>query len=131
MRHLIKPIWYKMALLKVAIEVAKLGYRFARSTGRFTSGETTFLTRFPKNYRPYVKDVIRGAGIVTYGGLISDALSGLDNGISPTAKPTSNNFRKKHYGIQRYRSKRNQYGISKYDRSRRSRKCRPVRQQCC
>ncbi len=119
-----------MALLKVAIEVGKIAYKYGRTAGRIASGEATFVSRFPPHLRGYAKDVVRGANIIFAGGLISDALQGLDNGIS-TQKPPGNNFGKKYNGIQRYRSSRNKYRVSKYARKRRSSKCPTFRQQCC
>ncbi len=97
-----------MVLWKAAIEAGKIAYRFGKSAGKFTSGESTFIRRFPPHLRPYAKDVIQGGAIITHGGLIGDALNTFLNGLQAPYVPTSSNTQYKTYNRSpgRYGTKR-------------------------
>ncbi len=70
-----------MTLLKTAIEVGKLAYRYGKDAGKFTSGETAIISRLPPNLRGDAKVIIKGFTTVTYGGIIADLLGSDDEGI--------------------------------------------------
>jgi len=56
------------------IKIVPIITRFLQTGNRIATGESAFLTRFPPNLRPYVKDVLRGFTIITTGGVISDII---------------------------------------------------------
>ncbi len=107
-----------------AIKIGQTIYRLAKGVGRFTSGETAILSRFPPNYRPYIKQIIKGANIVTAGGIISDVLQQDYNEYATTPRIP----RKYNQFQQKYSPGRSDYsGRWKrqfYDKQRR-RYCRP------
>ncbi len=78
-----------MPLIPTAIRIGQLVYKYGKTAGKFASGETSFISRFPPRYRADVRTILKGASTVTYGGLISDALrnlnsddgTGIDNGL--------------------------------------------------
>ncbi len=63
-----------MSLIKTVYEVAKIALRYGKRAGRFTSGETAFIRKFPPGYRKDVQTILKGAATVTYGGLASDII---------------------------------------------------------
>ncbi len=83
-------------VVDIGIKIGTAAFRYGKSAGRFTSGETTFITRFPPRYRQDVRTILKGASTVTYGGLISDTLKNAldDTGMSPDA------FQKKKFKYQ-------------------------------
>ncbi len=64
-------------------KAGQLAYRYGKTFGKFTSGETAFVGRFPPRYRGDVRTIIKGASTVTYGGLISDVLNSMIAPDSP------------------------------------------------
>ncbi len=118
-----------LPLLSTAIKVGTIALRYAKGFGKFSSGETTFVSRFPPAYRPYVKDALQGFQTVGYGGLIAEGLNaymGLtDTGIDgvQTSQPRDNNQqRKTRLGRGRRTSSRHHF--NKCVRDCRSRKKR-------
>ncbi len=91
------------------LKIGNVIYKLARGAGRFTSGETSILTRFPPNYRPYIKEIIKGANIVTAGGIISDVLQQEWNELQTPKRPK--------FTPGKFTQKRSQY--SEYNRSKR------------
>ncbi len=121
-----------MVIVKTAIEIAKIAFRVAKRGNRFTSGESTFIKRFPPNYRPYVKDVLTGAGIVIHGGLVADILKSEfmpETDIGIPAKSQTYKFNKKYYpNRRRYsRSRNKRYSNSFGSRQSSACNCHP----CC
>ncbi len=123
-----------MTLLKAAIEIGKIAFRYGKSAGKFTSGETTFVTRFPPPYRPYIRDVLKGAQTVFTGGLIADIIQNELNtgstestgGKIPERNGTkANKFRQKHFRRNFHNgSRRYKYGTRCVNlRKRLHRKC--------
>ncbi len=103
-----------MVAIGAAIKIGQIIIRFAKGAGRFTSGETTILSRFPPNYRPGIKQIIKGANIVTAGGLIADVLQSEWNeyGSIPQVpkKPFSYKQSKEYRSVGKYSSRgRNGY----------------------
>ncbi len=123
---LCKRLWTnttKMPLISTAIKVAQLAYKYGKVAGKYSSGETTFITRFPPAYRENVRIVLQGLAKVTYGGLIGDALSYLGNdAVSPKVPSKAPRPYKTHsrYGY----NNRSQY---KFRGSTSDRRCRCVR----
>ncbi len=104
-----------MVLFKTVIEVGKVPFRYGKSVGKFTSGETSFIRRFPPNYREPVKTIIKGSNIVIHGGLVADILKGWDNDdIEDAPFQKQREFPK----TRKYNKTRNRY-------SRRFNPCRP------
>ncbi len=68
-----------MPLIPTVIRIANLAYKYGKTAGKFTSGETSFVGRFPPRYRGDVRTIIKGASTITYGGLISEGLTSLLN----------------------------------------------------
>ncbi len=97
-----------MPLLSSIIKVAPIIARYARSAGKFTSGETAFVGRFPPRYRDTVRTVLKGSQTVFAGGLVSDILKGSldDNGMEPDGiqkKITKYSPRKSYQTRNRFR----------------------------
>ncbi len=94
-----------MVLIKTVVEAAKIAIKYGATGGRIVSGEAAFVSRFPPNYRPFVKDILRGFSIVTTGGIISDMLSTGNYGSIPTRNGTQTNPVNKAYSrnFKRYR----------------------------
>ncbi len=67
-----------MVVLSSVAKAIPIIARYAKGFGKFTSGETAFVSRFPPRHRETVRTIIKGASTVTYGGLISDILKGDD-----------------------------------------------------
>ncbi len=119
----------------MVLHIATVGRIFgtiARGFARYNRYESKL---FDSAYRGFPRSVRRGARHGYIGGTIAGSLIS-QNGIldeNGLQTPESNNgyFREKHFRIQRYSTRNNKYGFSKYDRKRRPRKCPPVRQQCC
>ncbi len=72
-----------MVAIGTIVKIGGIIYKYAKGVGKFTSGETSIVSRFPPNYRPYIKEIIKGANIVTAGGIISDIIHDEWNGFSP------------------------------------------------
>ncbi len=108
------------------INVANKIYRITKGfTKRTTTGQQydRIVTQFPPNYRPYVRDVLRGADVAFSGGLIVEALDLLGNGLSPSVQPPSNQIRQTRSDLVKSRTGRFRY--SKYT----PKYCRPKRRQ--
>ncbi len=63
-----------MTLIKTVYEIAKIAVRYGSRAGKFTSGQSTFISRFPPRYRSDVRTVLKGASTVTTGGIVSDII---------------------------------------------------------
>ncbi len=106
-----------MPILSSVIKIAPIVARYAKTFGKFTSGETAFVSRFPPRYRDTARTIIKGASTVTYGGLISDILKGINDDGTPSAtfqkksstnqqRKTRNRFRGNSYNERGFKHKR-------------------------
>ncbi len=77
----------------IGIKIAPIIAKYARGFGKFTSGETTFVSRFPPSYRANVRTVLKGAQTVGYGTLISDILKSDDPSQQPNGFRSKNGFK--------------------------------------
>ncbi len=110
------------------VNIAHKIYKISKGFGkRAISGQQydRIVTQFPPNYRPYVRDVLRGADVAFSGGLIVEALDLLGNGLSPSIQPPSNKIRQTRNNVVKPGTGRFRY--SKYT----SKYCRPKRRQEC
>ncbi len=108
-----------MPVLSAGIKIAQVAYRYGKTLGKFTSGETAFVGRFPPRYRDTVRTIIKGASTVTYGGLIADILkdnmgltdTGIDGVQTGLQQPKSNKYDKtrNRYRGRSYKRKSNGY----------------------
>jgi len=103
-------------VLSTILKLIPVISRYAKNAHRFSTGETTFVSRFPPAYRPYVKDVIKGFATVSTGGVISDILQADYNGQVQKKVPRQSDKFKKGYspGRSNYRSSGN--GRVRYSR---------------
>ncbi len=104
-----------MTLIKTVYEIAKLAIAFSKKAQKFSSGESTFIRRFPPHLRKDVGTIIKGASTVTYGGLVSDILkdymmaddspgNGPAKPISPKSQTTSSpSYKARHRRTRRCR----------------------------
>ncbi len=104
-----------MPLLSSAIRIGQIAYRYGKTAGKFTSGETAFISRFPPPYRDTVRTILKGAQTVTYGGLVADILKGQigtdqGNGIPKKVRDLSRGRYQKRYRQKFYNSRYNKYG---------------------
>ncbi len=108
-----------MVLLSVVRQVLKIALKYGGRAQRIGSGEAALLSRFPPNYRPYVKDIFTGTAIVQGGLLISDLLTTGEDSTQDASIPYE--FSKKPYRKrQEYSGKRRQSAYS-FRRSRTNR----------
>ncbi len=124
-------------VLGAAIKIGQVIIKLAKFNRRFTRGGTAIVQRFPPSARPYIRDIIKGANIVSAGGIISDLIQQEWNEFSPPKikRPPSDKFQKKYQSTSGYNSSRrngyvsyNKRGrsnacVSKYRSSRRWRYC--------
>lgn len=125
-------------VIGAAIKIGTIIIKVAKATRRMSAGGTAIVQRFPPTTRPYIKDIIKGANIVTAGGYIADIIHDEWNAISPPGIPTSkipNKLKKKYPSNNRYnissRNGYNQYSGRRGDnaRSRGHKRCSCWR--CC
>ncbi len=111
-----------MPLLSTVIKVAPVIARYAKGFGKFTSGETAFVGRFPPRYRDTVRTIIKGASTVTYGGLISDIIKGsINDDGTPNGNAVPKKFIRKSNKFNQTRYRRGRSSFRKYC------KCKPNR----
>ncbi len=110
-----------MSILAV-IQLAKTVYRITKRVSTYATKYNPgarFAEHFPPNYRPYVKDIYRGTEIAFSGGLISDAIEMLNDGISPPALRAPKKEQTRDYMEQPSSRFRNGKGYNtSYQRSR-------------
>ncbi len=107
------------------ITIGRIVYKVAKGTLAFGSGATSIVSRFPPNFRPYIKDVIKGANIVTAGGLISDIIHSEweEYGtIQKIKRPKADKFQKKYQPKDSYNHS-GRYGYNAYNKRRKSYAC--------
>ena len=80
-----------MGILTVIQTAAKI-YKVAKRI-RAGSPAEKFVGKFPPHYRPYIRDVLRGADIAFSGGLIVEGLDFMMDAVPPF-KQTPDKFRK-------------------------------------
>ncbi len=103
------------------IAIADKVYKIYKITKRFTKrnlvdppGYRRIVEQFPPGYRPYVKDVLRGSDIAFSGGLISQVLQQINDGISPEITSTNNNEQaRNNLDKSQFKSKYNSYSRSR------------------
>lgn len=108
-----------MVVGKALFEIAKV---VIKKHGRnLLSAESNVITKFPPNLRPVASTILKGAQIVTYGGIVSDVIKVLmqapdspGNGVSSpfvknvpsTYKQNKARYRQSVYNNRRYSSQR-------------------------
>ncbi len=94
--------------IDVGLRVAQLAYKYGKGASKFTSGETSFITRFPPRYRSDVRTILKGAQTVSYGGLIAETLmsqDGTDSGEYAVPKNGRSKTGKQYQTRSRYRGR--------------------------
>ncbi len=74
-----------MVAIKTIFKIGEQLFKYGRSAGRFTSGEASFVNRFPPNYRADIRTILKGVSTVTTGGIIADFIN-LDDELSNDAE---------------------------------------------
>ncbi len=108
-KHLLKPILKnKLPIINVISQIPRI-YRLAK---RFADRATQYnpynryAEHFPPHYRPYVKDIVRGADIAFSGGLISEVINQIGGNGQKSSKSPSNYKRQKRNYMEQSKSKR-------------------------
>ncbi len=112
-----------MSVITVAFRVAKTVLRFSkRATDRGTKYNPSmrFAELFPPNYRPYVRDIVRGADIALSGGLIAEIIGTDLDGISQKQKYYKKRQARDNFQQSRYTGRYS----SNYSTSRRRPTCK-------
>ncbi len=115
-----------MTLIKTVYEIGKIAFRYGKSAGKFTSGQSTFIRHFPPAHRRTVGTILKGFSTVTTGGIISDVIKDYmsaddtpGNGSPIPFNGSSTNKQNKTRGRFATRSRRKYSGYCKPDTSRR------------
>ncbi len=108
------------------IDTARRVYRITKSFTKRAASEnpySRYAEHFPPNYRPYIKDTLRGIDVAFSGGLISEAIrSGID-ALPISTKKSTNKFdqtRNKFKSASRRFVSRYKYGCYRPRRNSRS-----------
>ncbi len=102
------------------------GYTIAKKLYQYGKPVVTgdsFISKFPPGFRPYVKQLTKASEIAFTGGLVSDILKGLDDGVDEDAPVQP----KSSYG--KYKKTRNRY--TGRTRSRNSKFCAACYRRGC
>ncbi len=110
-----------VAIVTTANRIYKVARQFSNRATQYNP-YSRFTEHFPPNYRPYIKDIMRGADIAFSGGLITEAIDYGMNAI-PKKSPKSPYQNRQTRDYMEQFSTGRKYGKNRYNRPRRC-KCR-------